>query len=278
MFRQVQTNETRPYGEHHVPGLIFASDFDMGRNNYAYFDTDTGNYSGIPPDNDYTDYNSGNSYRNDAADIEPCMDTTGTTNGYNVGWVVPGEWMNYTVFADSVPGTYDVNYRVASAGGGGELKLRLIEGTDSSDLHTVNVPETGDWQNWQTVTESANLPSGIFTLRLEIISGVFNINWFETEFVSGVEEEVALRNKLYQNIPNPFLSNTCIKFSLKNPSMVTLKIYNLIGQEVEVLIDEELVAGTYNTKWTPKNIPSGLYFCRLEAGTFAETKKIILAR
>jgi endoglucanase len=127
MFRQVQTNETRPYKEHRVPGLIFAADFDMGRNNYAYFDTDTGNYTGIPPDNDYADYNSGNSYRNDAVDIEPCLDTTDTTNGYNVGWVAPGEWMNYTVSADSVPGTYDVKYRVASAGGGGELKLILID-------------------------------------------------------------------------------------------------------------------------------------------------------
>jgi endoglucanase len=277
LFRQVQTNETKPYEEHHIPGLIFASDFDMGRNNYAYFDTDTANYTGIPPDNDYTDYNSGNSYRNDAVDIEPCTDTD-TTNGYDVGWVVPGEWMNYTVFSDSVPGTYNVKYRVASAGGGGELKLRLIEGGDSSDLHTVNVPETGGWQNWQTVTEPANLPSGNFNLRLEIIDGVFNVNWFEAEFVSGIEEKTALKNKLYQNIPNPFFSTTDIKFSLRSPSPVTLKIYNLIGQEIEILVDEKLNAGTYNAKWSPKNLPVGLYFCRLKSDEFIETKKIILVR
>jgi len=278
MFRQVQTNETKPYKEHHAPGLIFASDFDLGRNNYVYFDTDTGNYTGIPP-SDYTDYNSGDSYRNDAVDIEPCTDTD-TTNGYDVGWVVAGEWMNYTVFSDSVPGTYDVKYRIASAGGGGELKLILIDGADTSDLHTVTVPETGGWQNWQTVSESANFPSGDFVLRLEIIDGIFNINWFEAEFISAVEEkeEAVLKNKLYQNTPNPFCSTTDIRFSLKNPSLVTLKIFNLLGQEVETLIDEELDAGTYNAEWATKNIPGGLYFCRLEVGTFTETKKIILTR
>ena len=280
MFRQVQTNETRPYKEHHVPGLIFAPDFDMGRNHYAYFDTDTANYTGMPPDNDYTDYNSGNSYRNDAVDIEPCMDNAGITNGYNVGWVVPGEWMNYTVFSDTVPGTYDVNYRVASAASGGEIKLRLIDGEDSSDLHTVTVPVTGDWQNWQTVSATAHLPSGNFILRLEIIDGVFNVNWFMAEFISAVEEkeEMVLKNKLYQNTPNPFYSATDIRFSLKSPSPVTLKIYNLIGQEIETLIDEELAPGTYNATWAPKNIPGGLYFCRLKSGTFTRTKKIILAR
>jgi endoglucanase len=277
MFRQVQTNEIKPYREHHIPGLIFASDFDMGRNNYAYFDTDTANYTGIPPDNDYTDYNSGNSYRNDAVDIEQCTDTD-TTNGYDVGWVVPGEWMNYTVISDSVPGTYNVKYRVASAGGGGELKLILIDDSDTSDLHTVTVPETGGWQNWQTVGETADFPAGTFTLKLEIVSGLFNINYFESEFISAVEEKSVLKNKLYENIPNPFHAETDIKFSLKSPSAVTLKIYNLIGQEVETLIDKELSPGIYNAKWSPKNAPGGLYFCRLKAGTFTETKKIILAR
>jgi len=277
LFRQAQTNETKPYKEHHVPGLIFAPDFDMGRNNYAYFDTDTGNYTGIPPNNDYTDYNSGNSYRNDAVDIEPCTDTD-TTNGCNVGWVVAGEWMNYTVVSDSVPGTYNINYRVASAESGGELKLILIDGADTSDLQTVTVPGTGGWQSWQTVSGTAALPSGNFTLRLEIVDGLFNINYFEAEFVSGVEEGVALKNKLYQNVPNPFHFATDIKFSLKSPSAVTLKIYNLIGQEVETLIDKELSPGIYTAKWSPENTPGGLYFCRLKAGTFTETKKIILAR
>jgi endoglucanase len=277
MFRQVQTNETKPYKEHHVPGLIFASDFDMGRNNYAYFDTDTGNYTGIPPNNDYTDYNSGNSYRNDAVDIEPCSDTD-TTNGYNVGWVVAGEWMNYTVVSDSVPGMYNVNYRVASAESGGEIKLILIDGTDTSDLHTVTVPGTGGWQSWQTVSESADFPSGNFALRLEIVDGLFNVNYFEAEFISAVEEKSVLKNKLYQNTPNPFYAATDIKFSLKNPSPVTLKIYNIIGQEVETLVDKKLDAGIYNAKWSPENTPGGLYFCRLKAGNFTETKKTILAR
>ena len=277
LFRQVQTNETKPYKEHHVPGLIFAPDFDMGRNNYAYFDTDTANYTGIPPDNDYTDYNSGNSYRNDAVDIEPCTDTD-ITNGYNVGWVVPGEWINFTVVSDSVPGTYNMNYRVASAESGGELKLILIDGADTSDLHTVSVPGTGGWQSWQTVSEPANLPSGNFTLRLEIVDGLFNVNYFEAEFISAVEEKSVLKNKLYENIPNPFHAETYIRFSLKSPSAVTLKIYNLLGQEIETLIDKELSPGIYNAKWSPENTPGGLYFCRLKAGTFTETKKIILAR
>jgi photosystem II stability/assembly factor-like uncharacterized protein len=83
---------------------------------------------------------------------------------------------------------------------------------------------------------------------------------------------------LYQNYPNPFNPTTTISFSLPQASHVTLKIYNLIGQEVQKLIDEERPPGNYTVVWNPRNLASGVYFYRLQTGTTILTKKLVLMR
>ena len=83
---------------------------------------------------------------------------------------------------------------------------------------------------------------------------------------------------LFQNHPNPFNPSTTIKFILQKSSDVILKIYNLSGQEIEILVNEFRTAGKYEILWKPKNLPSGMYFYRLQAGEYTETKKLILQR
>ncbi|MBI4427716.1 MAG: T9SS type A sorting domain-containing protein, partial [Ignavibacteriales bacterium] len=84
--------------------------------------------------------------------------------------------------------------------------------------------------------------------------------------------------KLIQNYPNPFNPSTEIQFSLPQRNHVTLTVFDLLGREVATLVSEELSAGSYSARWDATGFPSGVYFCRLQAGDFVETKKLVLVR
>jgi len=83
---------------------------------------------------------------------------------------------------------------------------------------------------------------------------------------------------LEQNFPNPFNAGTSIRFSLPLPSHCTIKIYNELGQLVSVLLDEWKTPGMYALNWNPSDKSSGVYWYRMQAGQFAETKKLLLLR
>jgi hypothetical protein len=83
---------------------------------------------------------------------------------------------------------------------------------------------------------------------------------------------------LFQNYPNPFWPSTTIKYNLTESSNVILKIYNFNGQEVASLDNGFKKAGEYDINWQPKDLPSGIYFYRLQAGEFFDTKKLILQK
>ena len=83
---------------------------------------------------------------------------------------------------------------------------------------------------------------------------------------------------LEQNYPNPFNPSTTISFSLASKSFVSLKMFDVLGREVATTIFEDLPAGNHSYQWNAANMPSGVYFYRLQAGSFTETKKLILLR
>ncbi|MCX6122767.1 MAG: T9SS type A sorting domain-containing protein [Ignavibacteriales bacterium] len=83
---------------------------------------------------------------------------------------------------------------------------------------------------------------------------------------------------LLQNYPNPFNPSTTISFNLPCKSFVSLKIFDLIGREVATVVSEELSAGRYAKQWIATGMPSGVYFYRLQTGSFTETKKLVLLR
>jgi hypothetical protein len=84
--------------------------------------------------------------------------------------------------------------------------------------------------------------------------------------------------QLFQNYPNPFNPTTKIKYSLGKPNYTTLSIYNLSGHEIETLVNEFQMTGTYQVSWKTKGLPSGIYLYKIKSGTFSETKKLILQR
>ena len=83
---------------------------------------------------------------------------------------------------------------------------------------------------------------------------------------------------LMQNYPNPFNPTTTIKFTISNIRLTILKVYNVLGNEVAVLVNEKLSAGSYEVEFNAGNIPSGVYFYQLQAGDYAETRKMVLIR
>jgi len=84
--------------------------------------------------------------------------------------------------------------------------------------------------------------------------------------------------KLFQNYPNPFNPSTNIKYQITSSSQVTLKIYNVLGQEVTFLINEVQNLGTYEITWNAGQNPSGIYFYVLTAGNFHDAKKLMLIK
>lgn len=91
-------------------------------------------------------------------------------------------------------------------------------------------------------------------------------------------EEVGFEYKLSQNFPNPFNPSTTIQFSIPHSQFVNLKVYDVLGREVSTLVNEEKLPGNYEVKFDGSNLPSGIYFYRLQAGSFSQTKKLLLLK
>ncbi|MBN2365365.1 MAG: T9SS type A sorting domain-containing protein [Calditrichaeota bacterium] len=92
------------------------------------------------------------------------------------------------------------------------------------------------------------------------------------------ESQIVKRYQLYQNYPNPFNPTTTIQFDLPKTSEVTLKIFNVLGEEVTTLLSGSLLSGSHSVEWDASNLASGVYLYRLQAGDYVETRKMILMR
>jgi endoglucanase len=211
MMRQPFDVTIRPYGPNNIPGTIFASQYDMGRNTYSYSDQEYQNTGGT------YNYNQGYTGRNDGVDLEACSDFT---KGYNVGWIVANEWMKYTV--NSAADTfYDVEIRYASLSGGGVLKLE-VDGVVAASQ--ISLPSTGGWQNWSSKTVTGiHVPQGKHVIRVFAIQAGFNLNFLK--FTEGL-------STLVMNEPEPGITVKQGQITLTDPefSNFTLKIYDITGR------------------------------------------------
>ena len=99
---------------------------------------------------------------------------------------------------------------------------------------------------------------------------------FQSTGIENSDEQIPLSFKLYQNYPNPFNPTTTIEFSLPTSEFVSLKIYNILGEEMATLVSERLPAGKYKHNWDASGLASGVYLYRIQAGDYADTKKMVL--
>ena len=96
--------------------------------------------------------------------------------------------------------------------------------------------------------------------------------------IKQISTEVPRSFLLYQNYPNPFNPATKIKFALPKSSFTTLVIYDVLGRELEIIVNEQLNAGTYEADWNADKYSSGVYYYTLKAGDYVNTKKMILLK
>jgi endoglucanase len=270
-FTQPWSSDRKPWGPNVLPGILYAVNYDMGRNDVAYKDNDFQNTSGSSG----STYNSGWAYRNDGVDIQTCSDPL--SNGFNVGWTDAAEFLSYTVNVQT-SGTYTVSARVASGGSGGSFSLTL----DGNILvSSVSVPSTGGWQTWQTVTAGPfAMTNGVHDLRLTFLTAGGNINRLEfTLIAAGVDQDVDLPSfGLEQNYPNPFNPTTVVNYQLSAASNVRLTVNDLLGREVAVLVDKLENPGKHKVEWDASQFAAGVYICRLHAGGYSESRKMVLMR
>ena len=170
MFRQIQTNETKKYKNHVLPGKVFATHYDLGTNGHAYWDTDVANYR--TDTGTFTDWNKGWAMRNDGVDIQACTD--GINNGFQVGFIESNEWLLYTISSATVT-AYDVDIRYA--GVGGKLYLEDASGKISE---TITLPNTGGYTTWGTATLSdVILKAGENKVKMFFEAAGFNLNYLD---------------------------------------------------------------------------------------------------
>jgi endoglucanase len=173
MLRQPHSNTTIPFKANYINDPINLVNYDLGKCSFAYWDADTANYH--LNTSVYTNWNQGWSYRNDGVDIEKCSDSDPAGNGYNVGWTLDNEWLQYTVYNYSVA-AYQVLFRSASASNPAIVHLE-VNGTDV--CQGQQLPVTGGWQSWQSSTiENVIIPAGLNKIRIYFDRGGSNVSFF----------------------------------------------------------------------------------------------------
>ncbi len=104
------------------------------------------------------------------------------------------------------------------------------------------------------------------------------INWFAPTLVNPGDNTIPAAYSLSQNYPNPFNPSTSINFTLAQPGEVSLKVFNLVGQEVASLVEDHMEAGPHTMQFDAAELASGIYYYKLTAGDFEETKKMVLLK
>ena len=135
---------------------------------------------------------------------------------------------------------------------------------------------------WLEKTITVNLVQGENTVQMQMWWGWMYLDYLAvpTSILTSITNAgiVPVTFSLFQNYPNPFNPTTKIKFSLTSPEMVKLTVYNVLGQKVETLIDQRLASGEYTVDFDGSKLASGVYFYRLQAGKFDETREMVLLK
>jgi aryl-phospho-beta-D-glucosidase BglC (GH1 family) len=272
MIEQPYNNLTRPYGENTVPGKLFANEYDLGRNGYAY------NESGLlsRESNNAGAYNNGWAGRNDATDIE--ASSVEGSNGFNIGWTEKGEWQSFTVNA-KYKGKYEI-YISYSAPTEGAVSIYI---NGQNQLNHIFLPNTGQWTNYQYfklgeifLNESDN------TIQV-IVDKPFNYTFLILSYIENVSiEKMYPDTVIFKEIyPNPAGNKVFFVYSLPAQlKKLQFQIYNMEGKRIDIKIATKNNQGTHSLEYNTAGLPSGVYQVLLLGETinckYKETKTMIV--
>ncbi|MBK7378339.1 MAG: T9SS type A sorting domain-containing protein [Ignavibacteriales bacterium] len=156
----------------------------------------------------------------------------------------------------------------------GQFKLRTTVSssvTSYTDLSLdITQNQNGELLQYKVVA--------LFQSKPDETSNIQKIRFYFNEEKNIYVDRSVLNFALSQNIPNPFNPNTSISYSIPENAFVALKIYDVLGNEVEVLINEQKEPGNYQIDFNASELSSGIYYYTLTAGNFTSTKKMILVK
>ncbi len=216
-------------------------------------------------------------YRNDVLDQnEAPLIPTGLTAALQSENSVIFSWTPSTDDHTPIPAiTYDiivvrVGTHTPMNGGMNTILARLPEPGNISAVSEWSLTGLEDGQyEWRLRAVDAAYAGS------DVAIGVFNVGLVST---GGSEDNLPRKYGIEQNYPNPFNPVTTIRYSIPEQGLVSLKFYNVIGEEVKTLVNEIQQPGYYDVTFEGTNFSSGVYFYRIQAGSFIETKKMILLR
>jgi photosystem II stability/assembly factor-like uncharacterized protein len=189
------------------------------------------------------------------------------------GITVPVEMSTFTA---SVNGnSVNLNWSTATETNNSGFEIYRNVNNNLTKIGFIKGNGTSTQRNQYTFTDG-NLRNGRYSYQLRQIdfdgsSKVYNLS---NEVVIGTP----MTYSLSQNYPNPFNPSTVIKYSIPQSSLVTLKVYNILGKEVASLVNENKEAGNYTVNFSAKNLSSGVYFYTIKAGNFTQTKKMTIIK
>jgi hypothetical protein len=128
----------------------------------------------------------------------------------------------------------------------------------------------------ESASPDTNINSGTIAIRRRTL--VWNQTVLADPTEVRLDDRIPAAFALKQNYPNPFNPATRIEYELPTDAFVSLKVYNLLGQEVATLVNESKRAGTYLADWNADGLPSGMYFYKMQAGAFNATRRMMLVR
>jgi len=214
------------------------------------------------------------------------------SGGANQGWIDNGNWMAY-IFNVPTAGTYLVNFRVSTVNDGGVIQMKTPTG---SVLLTLSVPNSGDWNTWETVGGTVTLPAGIQTMVVwNNAAPEWNFDWMEIvnnttnasvsggavagqatmmSTVSGLADPnstFAVSSALF---PNPANDHTILNLNNKHVGKMTVDVINVAGKAIrsyQYNKDQVSMQVTVATS----DLPAGTYFIRVQVGDWVETQKLL---
>lgn len=190
--------------------------------------------------------------------------TSDIGGGSNVGWIDQTDWMEYDLFVvDS--GKYRVDLRVAAE----SRSARIGFIVDKKAQVILDLPVTGGWQTWKTVSTEIILKKGLQKLKIFAFIGGYNLNWLEFSYLTGISGEFPQPTgfQLFPNYPNPFNSCTEISYELSEKSNIVLTVFDITGREVGILVRGTQSAGRHLVQFNASDLPSGVYFYTLSTAT-----------
>jgi hypothetical protein len=193
-------------------------------------------------------------------------------------WVLPVELTSFTSFVHG--NNVTLRWRTNSENNNLKFvieKARTTNGNNNDWRQSGSVMGNGTTSSPSDYTfTERNLNSGTYQYRLrqEDFNGNFEYHYLNNNIVIGLPEKF----ELSQNYPNPFNPVTVIRYSLIENGFTTLKVFDALGKEVDLLVNEKKDAGRYTFQFNGNNFASGVYFYQIQAGDFVETKRMLLLK